>query len=80
MSAELNGAGAGLHPVGIIDGPFPGRSILDLEALRVMAEDELATIERTYPDSPGIAGLQYHLASGTEEICQRGHMGGRYDR
>ena len=75
MSAELSGAGAGLRPAGGIDDPFPGPSILDLEALRVMAEDELTSIERTYPDSPAIAGHRHHLASVTEEIRQRGHLG-----
>jgi len=75
MSAEPNGAGAGLHPAGRINDPFPGPSVLHLEELRVMAEDELTNIERTYPDSPAIAGLHRHLASVTEEIRQRGHPG-----
>jgi hypothetical protein len=75
MSAEPNGAGAGLQPAGSINNPFPGPSVLHLEELQVMAEDELANIVRTYPDSPAVAGLHHHLASVTEETRQRGHLG-----
>lgn len=57
------------------DDPFRGRSILDLEVLRVMAEDELDTVQRTHPDSPSIAGLERHLGELATGIADRGHVG-----
>ncbi|HXL94728.1 MAG TPA: hypothetical protein VN969_37860 [Streptosporangiaceae bacterium] len=57
------------------DDPFRGRSILDLEVFRVMAEDELDAVHRTSPDSPSIAGLERHLGELTTGIADLGHVG-----
>jgi hypothetical protein len=57
------------------DDPFRGRSILDSEALRVLAENELDTVKATHPGSPSIEALEAHLARVADEIRQRGQMG-----
>jgi hypothetical protein len=44
-----------------IDDPFEGRSILDLEALRVRVEDELDDVQASAPGSPSIPALQDYL-------------------
>jgi hypothetical protein len=57
------------------DDPFLGRSILDLEGLRVQAEDELAAVEQAIPGSPGVAVMQAYLDLVTDEIAARGLLG-----
>jgi hypothetical protein len=61
--------------VSALAGPFEGQSIIDLEVLRVQAEDELAAVRHTRPDSPSIPGLEQHLALVTDEIAARGLLG-----
>jgi hypothetical protein len=55
-----------IHP----DGPFAGRSIMDLEALRVQAEDEIDRTRASNPDSPSILALTEHLGTITTEIAR----------
>ena len=47
---------------------FSGLSIIDLEALRVQAEDELDTVRAAYPDSPSIPALEDHVSNIADEI------------
>jgi hypothetical protein len=52
------------------DDPFLGRSIMDLEALRVRVEDELDDVQASTPGSPSIPALRYYLGQLTTHIAR----------
>lgn len=52
------------------DSEFRGLSILDLEALRVQAEDELDRVQAIDPASPSVRALADHLGRLTTETVR----------
>ncbi|HXL88609.1 MAG TPA: hypothetical protein VN969_06415 [Streptosporangiaceae bacterium] len=52
------------------DSKFLGLSILDLEALRVQAGDELVRVQASDPASPSIRALTDHLGRLTTETVR----------
>jgi hypothetical protein len=59
--------------VNALAGPFQGRSIIDLEAIRAQTEDELAAARES--GSPRVEALEAHLAYVADEIVARGLVG-----
>jgi len=50
--------------------PFRALSIMDLEALRVQAEDELDRVQASEPASPSVRALTDHLGRLATEIVR----------